>query len=35
MLTKDPKKRPSAQQIYQHPILVNLLINYSSGVNLQ
>lgn len=35
MLVKDPKKRPTSRDLLQDPILVQLMINYSSQVNLK
>lgn len=35
MLTKDAKKRPTSRELLQDPILVQLMINYSSEVNLK
>lgn len=35
MLIKDPKKRPTSRELLQDPILVQLMINYSSQINLK
>lgn len=35
MLVKDHKKRPTSRALLQDPILVQLMINYSSQVNLK
>ena len=35
MITKDPKKRPTSRELLQDPILVQLMINYSSQINLK
>jgi serine/threonine protein kinase len=35
MLVKDPNKRPSSRALLQDPTLVQLMLNYSSQINMK